>query len=146
MDRRNSHTALIAASLLVGLQSVFTGLVALVLLASGRRLERWTLATRVAHHRIGLGLFVMLIALTGIAIAVFLASGAGWARIAAYAFEGFTVLGALFRIGLHPVPSILSVALAMIVVVLVAGSSEGKPAKPAQPSAPDEPGAAASAG
>lgn len=145
MDRRNSHAALVAASLLVGLQSVFTGLVALVLFASGRRLERWSLATHVAHHRIGLGLFVMLIALAGMAIAVFLASGAGWARIAAYAFEGFTVLGALFRIGLHPVPSILSVALAMIVIVLVAGYRDETP-KPSAPSNTGEPGATASAG
>jgi hypothetical protein len=145
MERRNSPTALIVASLLIGLQAAFGVLVALVLLASGRRLERWSLATHVAHHRIGLGLLVMLIALTAIAIAVFLASGAGWARIAAYAFEGFTVLGALFRIGLHPVPSILNVALAMIVVVLVASSGGETPAKPAQPSAPDEPGATASA-
>ena len=143
MERHNSRTAIVVASLLVGLQSVFGVLVALILFASGRRLERWTLATRVAHHRIGLGLFVMLIALSGIAIAVFLASGAGWARIAAYAFEGFTVLGALFRIGLHPVPSILSVALAMIVVVLIASYRDETP-KPSPPS-PGEPKAIASA-
>jgi hypothetical protein len=144
MERRNSRTALVAASLLVGVQAVFDVLVALVLLASGRRLERWTLATRVAHHRIGLGLFVILIALAGMAIAVFLASSAGWARIAAYAFEGFTVLGALFRIGLHPVPSILSVAMAMIVVVLVASYRDETP-KPSEPLSGGEPGATARA-
>jgi hypothetical protein len=143
MERTRSHTAVIVASLLVGLQAAFTMLVALVLFASGRRLERWTLATRVAHHRIGLGLVVMLVALGGIAIAVFLASGAGWARLATYVFEGFTVLGALFRIGLHPVPSILNVALAMIVVVLVASYRDETP-RPSAPESGSEPGAAAS--
>ncbi|HYM14414.1 MAG TPA: hypothetical protein VEZ14_02520 [Dehalococcoidia bacterium] len=128
MTRSASRRPLAAAALLIGLQAAFDVLVALVLFASGRRLERWTLATRVAHHRLGLGLAVLVIAAIGVAIAVAVASGAGWARIAAYVFEGFTVVGALFRIGLHPLPSIFSVALAMAVVVLIAGWDEEAPA------------------
>jgi len=110
-------------------------LAALVLFASGRRLERWTFATRVAHYRTGLGLIVLAVALAGVAIAAGVLLEADWARVAGYVFEGVTVVGALFRIGRHPVPSILSVALAMVVIVLLAGS-KGEPA----PRSPGEPG------
>lgn len=140
MERRINRTALTGAGMLIGLQAAFEVLAALVLFASGRRLERWTLATRVAHHRTGMGFVVLAVAIAGVVIAVGVLMAADWARIAAYAFEGLTVLGALFRVGLHPLPSILSVALAAIVVVLLAGSTEDTPAAPR---APGEPGKSA---
>jgi len=140
MERRTNRTALTAAGMLIGLQAAFDVLAALVLFASGRRLERWTLATRMAHHRTGMGFVVLTVAIAGVAIAVGVLMAADWARIAAYAFEGLTVLGALFRVGLHPVPSILSVALAAVIVVLLAGSKEDTPAAPL---APGEPGKSA---
>lgn len=142
MERRTNRTALIAAGMLIGLQAAFGVLTALVLFASGRRLERWTLATRLAHHRTGLGFIVLTVAVIGVVIAVGVVMSADWARIAAYAFEGLMVLGALVRIGLHPVPSILSVALAMVVVVLLAGSTQDTPAAPIAPGEPGTPAGA----
>lgn len=141
MERKTNRPALVAAGMLIGLQAAFGVLVALVLFASGRRLERWTFATRVANHRIGLGLVVLAVALAGVAVAAGVLLEADWARIAAYVFEGVTVVDALFRIGLHPVPSSLSVALAMAIVVLLAASREDTPAAPRAPGGPGAPAA-----
>jgi hypothetical protein len=130
MERKTNRPALLAAGVLIGLQAASGMLMALVLFASGRRLERWTFATRVAHHRLGLGLLVLAVALAGAAIAAGVLLETGWARVAAYVFEGVTVVGALVRVGLHPVPSVLSVALAMAIVVLLASSTPDTPAAP----------------
>lgn len=124
---------LTAAGIIIGVQAVLGVVSAVVLMASGRRMEHWALFERAGHHRVGLGPLVLLVAVAGIAIAAGVASGATWARIAAYFYEAVVALGALVRIGFHPLLSLLSLAGAIAVVVLIAGYRNETPAPPSLP-------------
>jgi hypothetical protein len=135
---------LTAASIIIGVQAALGVVAAVALMASGRRMEHWALFERAGHHRVGLGLLVLLIALAGVSIAAAVASRWTWARTAAYVYEAIVVLGALIRIGFHPLLSLISLAAAIPVVVLIAGYRSGTPVPPTPPPS-GEPGAPASA-
>ncbi len=118
--QRHSDGATIAAGLLMMFQAFVGGLSGLALLASVRRLQRFTLASGVARHRMDAGLIIIAVAVAAIVVAGFVMSGSSTARIFAYALEALAVISAMLRLGRHPAMAITGVAIAVIVVVLLA--------------------------
>ena len=117
---RHSNGATIAAGLLMTFQAFAGGLAGLALLASARRLQRFTLASGVAHHRTDAGLIIIAVAVAAIVVAGFMISGSSTARIFAYALEALAIISAMLRLGHHPAIAIASVAIAVVVIVLLA--------------------------
>ena len=126
MKRRTGGAAL-AAGLLMIFQAALAGLSGLGLLASARRLQRFTFASGVAQHRAGAGLVLVVLAVAAVIVAGFLMSGSATARIAAYALEAVAVVGAMLRLDRHPAIAILGVAVAILVIVLLATETEEAP-------------------
>lgn len=116
----HSRGATIAAGLLMTFQAFVGGLSALALLASARRLQRFTLASSVAHHRTDAALIIIAVSVTAIVVASFVMSGSSTARIFAYAIEALAIIGAMLRLGRHPATAIVGVAVAVVVIVLLA--------------------------
>ena len=117
--KRSTDGATVAAGLLMLFQAALAGLAGLGLLASARRLQRFTFAAGVAHHRAGAGLILVLLAVVMVAVGGFVMSGAATARMFAYGLEAVAVIGAMLRLGRHPGIAIVGVAMAILVIVLL---------------------------
>lgn len=126
----------VIAAVLVGLQSALGMLAAGVLFAGARHARRWLPGTEAAHHRTELAWIILVLALGALAIAIGIASAAGWAQIGAICFEALVIVVDVLRLGRRPGASVLSIALAVTVIVLVVSIHRaGAPAAPAPPAA-----------
>jgi hypothetical protein len=123
MERRMGGAA-IAAGLLMMFQAVLGAVAGLALLASSRRLQRFTFASGMMHHRAGIGMLLVVLAVAAIVVAGFVISGAATARIFAYAIEAVAVVGAMMRLGRHPGIAIVGVGVAILIIVLLATETD----------------------
>ncbi len=124
-----THGPNIAAALLLGVQSALVAVSALMLFAPAGRLRNLTLAAGLAHQRFELGLGALLISGVLLVLALGVISRGGWARVAALLFEGMSIADAMVSFGVHPATSLITMAIAGIVVALLLRDSRGDSAR-----------------
>ena len=117
----NDHIRRVIAVFMIALQSVLALVASLAMFASAHRIGRWAVGATIAHRRAELGLATFVVAAVACVIALFLAFDVKWARGAGIVFEALVVLGALARIGAQPAGSIVAIAFAVAVLLLVSG-------------------------
>ncbi len=118
----NDHIRRVIAVFMIALQSVLALVASLAMFASAHRIGRWAFGATIAYRHAELGLAMLVVAAVACVIALFLAFDMSWARVAAIVFEALAVLGALARIGAHPVSSIVAIAFAVAIILLTSGS------------------------
>jgi len=112
------------ATVLVGAQAVLILVAGLALVATGRRhhrfVRRFLHETLVRHPRLW-GLILLIVVAALIILAAGISSRRSWAPAATYITEGTLAVASLLRF--HPLRSLLGTAIAVAVILLVAGGT-----------------------
>jgi len=117
--REDAGTWTVAGVILI-VKAVLGGWAAVVVLAASRQHHRSFLNATITRRHGGLGLVLVVMTAATIVVAVGLLRRLSWARVAAYILEGVAIVTAVSRLGSSPGLAVLSMALSVAVIALVA--------------------------